>query len=84
VKGGSVVDPVLVQELVDARRAEDPLDVLSPREREVLSLMARAARTRASPISSGSPKGRSRSTSTASSRSCACPRRRTISAAFSP
>jgi DNA-binding NarL/FixJ family response regulator len=40
VKGASVVDPVLVQELVTARRAEDPLDVLSPREREVLSLMA--------------------------------------------
>jgi DNA-binding NarL/FixJ family response regulator len=40
VRGGSVVDPVLVQELVAARRAEDPLDVLSPREREVLSLMA--------------------------------------------
>ena len=40
VKGGSVVDPALVQELFAARRAEDPLDVLSPREREVLSLMA--------------------------------------------
>ena len=40
VKGGSVVDPALVQALVTARRAEDPLDVLSPREREVLSLMA--------------------------------------------
>jgi serine/threonine-protein kinase PknK len=40
VKGGSVVDPVLVQELVSARRVEDPLDVISPREREVLSLMA--------------------------------------------
>jgi DNA-binding NarL/FixJ family response regulator len=40
VKGGSVVDPALVQELVAARRAEDPLDVLSPREREVLELMA--------------------------------------------
>jgi DNA-binding NarL/FixJ family response regulator len=40
VKGGSVVDPALVQELVAARRTEDPLDVLSPREREVLSLMA--------------------------------------------
>jgi DNA-binding NarL/FixJ family response regulator len=40
VKGGSVVDPALVQELVAARRVEDPLDVLSPREREVLSLMA--------------------------------------------
>jgi DNA-binding NarL/FixJ family response regulator len=40
VKGGSAVDPAVVQELVAARRVEDPLDVLSPREREVLSLMA--------------------------------------------
>jgi serine/threonine-protein kinase PknK len=40
VRGGSVVDPVLVAELVAARRADDPLDTLSPREREVLSLMA--------------------------------------------
>ena len=40
VKGGSVVDPALVQELVAARRAEDPLEVLSPREQEVLALMA--------------------------------------------
>jgi DNA-binding NarL/FixJ family response regulator len=40
VKGGSVVDPALVQELVAARRVDDPLDVLSPRELEVLALMA--------------------------------------------
>jgi serine/threonine-protein kinase PknK len=40
VKGGSVVDPALVQELVAAQRAHDPLDVLSPREHEVLGLMA--------------------------------------------
>jgi DNA-binding NarL/FixJ family response regulator len=40
VRGASVVDPALVQELVAYRRAEDPLDVLSPREREVLALMA--------------------------------------------
>jgi DNA-binding NarL/FixJ family response regulator len=40
VKGGSVVDPALVQELVAARRVQDPLDVLTPREREVLALMA--------------------------------------------
>jgi DNA-binding NarL/FixJ family response regulator len=39
-RGGSVVDPALVQELVAARRRNDPLDVLSPREREVLALMA--------------------------------------------
>jgi DNA-binding NarL/FixJ family response regulator len=40
VKGASVVDPALVQELVAARHVEDPLDVLSTREREVLALMA--------------------------------------------
>jgi signal transduction histidine kinase/DNA-binding NarL/FixJ family response regulator len=40
VRGGSVVDPELVKELVSARRVSDPLDVLSSREREVLALMA--------------------------------------------
>jgi DNA-binding NarL/FixJ family response regulator len=40
VAGGSVVDPALVQELVAARRTDDPLAVLTPREREVLELMA--------------------------------------------
>jgi DNA-binding NarL/FixJ family response regulator len=39
-RGGSAVDPALVQELVAARRADDPLDVLTAREREVLGLMA--------------------------------------------
>jgi DNA-binding NarL/FixJ family response regulator len=39
-KGGSVVDPALVQELVSARRRNDPLAVLSAREQEVLALMA--------------------------------------------
>ncbi|MDX6319725.1 MAG: hypothetical protein QOD35_3125 [Nocardioidaceae bacterium] len=38
--GGSVVDPELVMELVNARRRDDPLAVLSAREREVLALMA--------------------------------------------
>jgi DNA-binding NarL/FixJ family response regulator len=41
--GASVVDPSLVRELVHARRRRDPLDVLSPREREVLALMAEGA-----------------------------------------
>jgi DNA-binding NarL/FixJ family response regulator len=40
VKGASVVDPMLVRELVTARRADDPLEALTAREREVLSLMA--------------------------------------------
>ncbi|WP_327427864.1 response regulator transcription factor [Streptomyces sp. NBC_01236] len=39
-KGGSVVDPSLVQELFSARRRDDPLSFLSAREREVLALMA--------------------------------------------
>ncbi|WP_432879368.1 response regulator transcription factor [Kribbella sp. CA-245084] len=39
-RGGSVVDPALVRELVDARRRHDPLAALSQREREVLSLVA--------------------------------------------
>ncbi|GIJ67438.1 response regulator transcription factor [Virgisporangium ochraceum] len=39
-KGGSVVDPALVRELVSARRRNDPLGALSARELEVLALMA--------------------------------------------
>ena len=39
-RGGSVVDPALVQELVRARRRNDPLATLSAREHEVLALMA--------------------------------------------
>ncbi|MCV7229237.1 response regulator [Mycolicibacterium komossense] len=38
--GASVVDPALVQELVSARRRDDPLAALSTRESEVLTLMA--------------------------------------------
>jgi DNA-binding NarL/FixJ family response regulator len=39
-RGGSVVDPALVQELVAVRRRHDPLGALTEREREVLALMA--------------------------------------------
>jgi len=39
-RGGSVVDPALVQELVSARRRDDPLAALSAREQEVLMQMA--------------------------------------------
>jgi serine/threonine-protein kinase PknK len=38
--GGSVVDPALVRELVAQARRDDPLDELTPREREVLAHMA--------------------------------------------
>jgi DNA-binding NarL/FixJ family response regulator len=39
-RGGSAVDPALVQELVAAQRVDDPLRRLTGREREVLALMA--------------------------------------------
>jgi DNA-binding NarL/FixJ family response regulator len=39
-RGGSVVDPSLVQELVTARSRNDPLAALTPRERETLAFMA--------------------------------------------
>ncbi len=39
-KGGSVIDPEVVAQLVRRRRAAVPLDDLSEREREVLALMA--------------------------------------------
>jgi DNA-binding NarL/FixJ family response regulator len=38
--GESVVDPALVAELLDAPRREDPLAELTPRERDVLALVA--------------------------------------------
>jgi DNA-binding NarL/FixJ family response regulator len=40
MKGGSVIDPAVVQELVATRRANDPLASLTERERDVLALMA--------------------------------------------
>jgi DNA-binding NarL/FixJ family response regulator len=39
-EGGSALDPTVVSQLVGRRRADDPLADLSPREREVLELMA--------------------------------------------
>jgi DNA-binding NarL/FixJ family response regulator len=38
--GGSVIDPEVVAQLVGRRRAVDPVQQLSEREREVLALMA--------------------------------------------
>jgi DNA-binding NarL/FixJ family response regulator len=39
-EGGSALDPEVVSQMLGRRRAEDPLDELTPREREVLALMA--------------------------------------------
>jgi DNA-binding NarL/FixJ family response regulator len=38
--GGSIIDPALVKQLFGAHRSQDPLSDLTPREREVLRLMA--------------------------------------------
>jgi DNA-binding NarL/FixJ family response regulator len=40
IAGECVVDRAVVQELVQRRRRDDPLETLSPREREILELMA--------------------------------------------
>jgi DNA-binding NarL/FixJ family response regulator/class 3 adenylate cyclase len=39
-EGGSALDPAVVSQLVGRRRTDDPLEDLTPREREVLELMA--------------------------------------------
>ena len=39
-QGGSALDPTVVSQLVGRRRRDDPLSELTPRERDVLELMA--------------------------------------------
>jgi DNA-binding NarL/FixJ family response regulator len=39
-EGGSALDPIIVSTLLSRRRSDDPLETLTPREREVLELMA--------------------------------------------
>jgi DNA-binding NarL/FixJ family response regulator len=41
--GGSALDPIIVSTLVSRQRPDDPLSQLTPREREVLELMASGA-----------------------------------------
>jgi DNA-binding NarL/FixJ family response regulator len=84
LKGGSVVDPALVRELVAARRVKDPLDVLSPRELEVLALMAEGRSNTGIAGQLWVTEGRSRSTSTAFSGSSGCPTPPKITGASSP
>ena len=39
-EGGSALDPTIVSRLLGRRRRENPVDTLTPRERDVLTLMA--------------------------------------------
>jgi DNA-binding NarL/FixJ family response regulator len=46
-EGGSALDPEVVSHMLQRKRSEDPLDELTPREREVLGLMAEGRSNRA-------------------------------------
>ena len=46
-EGGSVLDPEVVAHMLGRRERDDPLDTLTPREREVLGLMAEGRTNRA-------------------------------------
>jgi DNA-binding NarL/FixJ family response regulator len=46
-EGGSALDPEVVSHMLGRKRTEDPLDELTPREREVLALMAEGRSNRA-------------------------------------
>lgn len=55
--GGTAVDPDIARLLLDRARRGNPLDELSPREREVLGLIAEADRTRrSSEVSASTPR----------------------------
>ena len=60
--GGSALDPEIVRLLLGRRRQEHPLAVLTPREREVLGLMAEGRTNSRWPTRSWSACARSRST----------------------
>ena len=60
--GETVIDPTIVSRLLGRQRAKDPLDVLSPREREVLGLVAEGLSNQAR-LACTSPSARSRPTS---------------------
>jgi DNA-binding NarL/FixJ family response regulator len=49
VAGGTVLDPQVVAQLFARRRADDPVQRLTPREREVLGLIAEGTPTPRSP-----------------------------------
>jgi len=70
--GGTVLDPEVVAQLLVARRT-DPLQSLTPREREVLALMAEGRSTQPSSSAWWSAPARWRSTCRTSSPRSTCP-----------
>ena len=73
--GGTALDPEVVMQLLGASRRNDALTTLTPRERDVLALMAEGVPTPPSPRSWWFPTGPSKSTSATSSASSAWPHR---------
>ena len=73
--GGSALDPIIVSTLLARQRPDDPIAALTPREREVLELMASGSSNQGIADSLVITCAPSRSTSRASSASWACRRR---------
>ena len=82
--GGTAIDPEVVAQLMVRTRPDARMQRLSPREREVLALMAEGWRTRRSPRDCSSRRARCTSTSAASSRNSTCRRRIAPTAASRP
>ena len=82
--GECVVDRAVVDELLERRRREDPIAELTPREREILGLMAEGRSNQGIGRAPGSARRRSRRTSAARSRSSGSRKRRRTIAACSP
>jgi hypothetical protein len=81
--GGTAMDPEVVARLLTSNSADGAVAALSPREREVLSLMAEG-RSNPSPSSWSSPSARSPSTPPPSSCASGCRHQTTTTAACWP